>query len=181
MHKRLSVLPMLLTGLLFALACHKESSLADGKLITRSSIHDTIPNDTIRDTVPNIPDSVYQYIKGLKIVPFSIRDSSVELHIQTTNFYPTMQADLLITGSIDSSTLYIEPTGINHSGPAAASTPAKRIMHARPYNPGTYPLIVKLRGHTYTGSLTATSTQYTFNWTHDSIITIIPKVVNRVH
>jgi hypothetical protein len=183
MFKKIPVLPMLVTGLLFALACNKESSLADGDFSAISyGTKDSIPGgDTTRpDTIPHVPDSVFQYIRGLGIKAFNIRDSSFELFIETTNFYPTANAWLLVAGRLDSSTIYIEPYAVHHSGPATMSTPARHTMRSMPLAPGNYPFIVRLRGHNYTGGLTVTNTQYTFNWTHDSIITIIPKTAHRV-
>lgn len=172
---------MVLTGLLFALACSRESSLEDGRPELRAGIHDTIPGDTTRpDTIPHVPDSVFNVISGLQIRPDAVRDSALVLFIRTTNFYPTPAATLLIEGSIDSSTLYIAPYGVSHIGLSVISSQAECIMYGQVPAPGNYPLIIKLNGQTYTGSVAATATQYTFNWTHDSIISIIPKTVLRI-
>ncbi|WP_157986375.1 hypothetical protein [Chitinophaga alhagiae] len=181
MQKKFPLLPMMLTGLLFALACGKEFSLAENLPEIRAGIRDTIPGDTSRpDTIPHVPDSVFNIISGLQITPDAVRDSALVLFIKTTDFYPTAAANLLVEGSIDSSTLYIAPYGISHIGPSVISRQATCIMYGQVQPPGNYPLIIKLNGQNYTGSVTATATQYTFNWTHDSIISITPKTVLRV-
>lgn len=44
---------------------------------------------------------------------------------------------------------------------------------------GTYPLNVTLDGTTYTGSISVTTTNVTFNWTYTSGVVIAPKVLTR--
>lgn len=57
--------------------------------------------------------------------------------------------------------------------PATATYQAKDLVN------GNYIINVKKNNQTYTGKLTVTSTSYAFDWAHDAVMKIEPKLVNK--
>ena len=177
---------MVITGLFFVLACRREQSLTEdgaSRLAKSGLARDSTDTTDKIPTHPTdtIPDSVWTTIKGLKITPSGTHNDSVlRLQLETTNTYPADAAWLQISGRLDSSTLFVNVRGMYHGAPSATRIPATGSIAGKITGTGTYPLKIKLKERTFTGSFTATATQYIFNWDHDSVITIHPKTVQRI-
>ena len=181
MHKKLSILLKVLVGLLFVLACKKETSLLsnDQRL---TSLHDSIPVDSIpidsipcdtipNDTVPVPPNPYYEdSITGLIITPeIGDDDSTIIFTVKTKNTYPDENPYLVIYPQTGDSSLYIPvQMAVKVTPSATVSHPATAVFAYLPPINGDRPLKISFPGSPMLqGSITVTNTQYIFNWDHD--------------
>lgn len=145
---------------------------------------DTIPHDTIpRDTIPR--DSIWS-LQGdqIHITPVKIDSGSISgllIKATTTNNYPCTNNYLLtnvIIGGNDSSSYTFKYPGVQVPGACNGGTaPSGSVRPLFPVTDGTHVFKVVLNGITYSGFLTKTGNQYSFNWPHTSGVTISPQTI----
>lgn len=188
MHKRLSIFLKVLTGMLFMLACQKQTSLIPNEN-TLAGIHDTIPHDTIphdtipHDTIPHDTIPPRDTITGLNITPeISSDDSTIILNFESKNTFPDLNPRLWNYPVVGDSSLVVWVLGVHRNQPSStANNTAKAVIHYKPDIYGNHPFSIHLTGHPgpLVGWITVTDKFFTFNWNHDSVVTIHPKILHR--
>lgn len=141
---------------------------------------DTIPSDTIprRDSIYSLHNDQI-FITPVKINSGAI--SGLLIKSATQLSYPCSNNFLIANFITDTS-------GANYTFKYAGvhvpyacggpSGPAKSMRALFPEHNGTYGFKVVLNGITYTGSLTKTGSQYSFNWPYTSGVIISPQTIN---
>ncbi len=169
-----------------------DSTIIDTCRFGNCAPRDTIPHDTIPgDTTPHNPgprDSIWS-LQGdqIHITPVKIDSGSITgllIKASTTNSYPCTNNYLLtnvISGGNDTTgKLYtFKYPGVQV--PAACNGGTAQSGSTRSLFPvanGTHTFKVVVNGITYTGSVTKTGNQYSFNWPYSSGVTISPLTIN---
>lgn len=167
--KRIVLLPLLM--LVFACAifsCSQERSLSKEDI--------SVPGDST-DTIP-YTDPAYTPLDGLIITPRS-SGRGIYLDIQTKNYYPHKFVTLMLSNY----TLSRWDIIVYNAYPVKPYEPvpsrARDTVFCAHIQGRTMAFTIKLRDVKYSGTLTELNNIYTFNWTHDSLITISPKSFSR--
>jgi hypothetical protein len=171
--------------------------------VTDSSFCDSLRRDSIcgfpTDTIPTIPkdttrpdttckncgphDSTYSLLYDhINITPIRIDTGGVSglvIKATTRNVYFCPFNTLLTAFSSTNGSYYVAYTGVFvPGGCTGVQVQATSARVAYPVTDGTHTLKVNVSGVIYTGSFTKTGTQYSFNWSDTSKVTISPLIIN---
>lgn len=162
-------------------ACTKENQvLTQERLSTLSKLSDSIPNDTL-DTIPQdtLRDTVLLTSYRLYVRPHAF-DSILWLNVSTKELfnYTYLTLPWAPEGAGPSLKLHVgQPVGVTplvaYSRPAEFSYKYVNNQH------GTHPFRINFRSINYTGQLYVNDSAFVISWAHDSIITISPKFIAR--
>ncbi|MBB6109288.1 hypothetical protein SAMN05421821_104300 [Mucilaginibacter lappiensis] len=180
------VLAALVLSVCFITACKKaENPVAVDKKSTTSKANAANNGGNPADTIVLVPLTGDQITLAPGFSPSAVGDSvSISFNAHTTNLYcahGTLQYQAIIDYNKNFSIDFFnvrEPSicPVGAKIPMVASPVL--IRHANLAN-GNYPLKVTLNSTTYTGSITVTSANITFNWNYTSGVVISPKTLTR--
>ncbi|NHA03167.1 hypothetical protein G7092_05150 [Mucilaginibacter sp. HC2] len=180
------VLVAFLLSVCIITACKKaENPVAVDKKSTISKANAANNGGNPADTVALVPLTGDQITLAPGFSPSAVGDSvSISFNAHTTNLY-CAQGTLQYQAIIDyNKNFSIDFFNVREPGvcPVGAKIPMVAspvlIRHVNLAN-GNYPLKVILNNTTYTGSITVSSANITFNWTYTSGVVISPKILNR--
>ncbi|WP_346316839.1 hypothetical protein [Chitinophaga sp. YIM B06452] len=173
--KRIVLLPLFILVVTCTIfSCSQEGELSEEDARTGDLRDSTDYIDT--DTIP-YTDPAYRPLEGLNITPRS-SGRGILLSIETKNYYPHKYVTLMLSNY----NLSFWEITVHNAYPVKpydlVPSRARYTVHNF-YVRGETSFTIKLRDVKYSGTLTELNNIYTFNWTHDSVITISPKSFSR--
>ncbi|WP_341842343.1 hypothetical protein [Chitinophaga caseinilytica] len=180
--------PMLYLALAFAAlygmySCTKENKVLSDQQLAKSSLSslaDSIPIDTI-DTIPTdtIHDSIPLISNRLLVEP-GVVDSFLWISVKTQELYNYYNVILGYFNLVNTGALTF---GVKQ--PIGYTPLTTQYVHGQffiPFNTkanGIYPFRINFKNVNYAGRIRVTDSGYRFNWQHDSSILLYPKFVRK--